>query len=201
MSTSRLIRLLLPTVLGAMIIGGCSFEQEFGYVQSADGTLSFRYPADWTDVQLDPVASEWVAGIDGAAVPSADNAETLVLDNPFVVAQVLALEPQLRDQATLGQLRQLALTDQRDPLTDDPTIRVRFHQTLVDEVGFEGHHIRFELDLEGQTIVEEHLAVFDPERTTVQRVRVACSMTCFDENTDSIEEIFRSIAFREAAEE
>jgi hypothetical protein len=160
---------------------GCSLEQEHGYVQSSDQSLSFRHPAEWEPVDLDPVSAEWVAGIDASAEPSGANLDDFVLDAPFVVAQVYPLEPSTRDTVTLQSLRLLALADRRDPVAgDDPSIRLVFHDSFVDDNGFEGHHMRFEVDLESGTAVQEQLAVFDPERTRVQRVRVAEIDAIFD---------------------
>jgi hypothetical protein len=179
------------------VVAGCSLEQEHGYVQSSDQSLSFRHPADWQPVDLDPVAAEWVVGVDASADPSEANLDEFVLDAPFVVAQVYPLDASVRDTVSQQSLRQIALTDGRDPLAgDDPSIRLVFHDSFIDGRGFEGHHMRFEVDLDSGTAVEEQLAVLDPERTRVQRVRVACSLTCFDANTAEIEEIFDSIRLR-----
>jgi hypothetical protein len=187
---------VLATVVA--LASGCGLEQQHGYVQSDDGSLSFRYPVEWSEVELDPVASEWVTGIDASSQPSDGNRNTFQLDQPFVVAQVYPLDEAYRDGTTLASLRLLALADQRDPAAgDDPSIRVRFHNQIVDEEGFEGHHIRFEIDVGDGTAVEEQIAVFDPARTRIHRVRVACSLDCFEANTDHIDEVFDSLRLRQ----
>jgi hypothetical protein len=178
-------------------VAACGLEPRHGYIQSPDGSLSFRHPREWTQVELAPVSVEWVTGVDAAHQPSVDNINTFVLDHPFVVAQVYPLDQSVRDGATLGSLRLLALPDRRDPAaSDDPTIRLQFHETVVDEHGFEGHHLRLEVDLDDGTAVEEQFAVFDPQRTRIHRVRVACSASCFDANVEEIEALFRSLMLR-----
>ena len=103
-----------------------------------------------------------------------------------------------RDEISLEYLRTLALDDRRDPTAgDDPAIRLLFHDEIVDEHGFEGHHLRFEVDFPDGTAVTEHLAVLDPARTRVQHLRVACSSACFEVNTAQIDELFDSVRFRE----
>jgi hypothetical protein len=179
------------------VVAACSIEQDHGYVQSADQSLSFRHPADWEAVDVDPISAEWVVGIDASAQPTEDNQAQFVLDSPFVLAQVYPLEATARDTISLASLRLLALTDQRDPLSgDDPSIRLLFHESFIDGSGFEGHHMRFEVDVEDGTAVHEQLAVFDPARTRIQRIRVACSVACFDANSSEIEALFDSVRLR-----
>ena len=179
------------------LTSGCGLEQQHGYVQSDDGSLSFRHPIEWSEVEVEPASTEWVAAIDGSDRPSEENLDTFLLDQPFVVAQVYPLDQDSRDGATLSALRLLALADRRDPAAgDDPRIRLRFHDNVVDDQGFEGHHIRFEVDLDKGTAIEEQFAVFDPERTRIHQVRVACSLACFEANADYIDELFESLRLR-----
>lgn len=201
MSAARksLLGTTLLTVLAWTGIGlaACGLEPSHGYVQSADGSLSFRHPRHWSEVDLDPTGLEWVVAIDGSAAPTPDRFADLVRDAPLLLAQVLPLEVELKERASLASLRTLALGDQRDPTEDDPAFRVLFHDEIVDEHGFEGHHLRFEVDLETGTAVAEHLAVFDPDRNRVEHVRVICSQACFEANQASIEDVFASVRFRE----
>lgn len=194
----RTQRTLARLLVAAGLVGAaCSVSQQHGYVQSSDGSLSFRHPVEWADVELLPVTAEWIAGIDGAQAPSADNASELVLDEPFVLAEVYPLESTSRDSITLRSLRQLALVSGEDPASGaDPNVRLRFNHEISDEHGFEGHHMRFEIDVEGGTAVEEQLAVFDAQRRRVHRVRVVCSIACFETNGVVIGDIFESIRLR-----
>lgn len=175
----------------------CSFKQQYGYVQSGDQSLSFRHPVEWVPVDVDPTSSEWVAGVDASAQPAEGNQNEFILDAPFVLAQVYPLEAATRDSATLAALRSLGLTNQRDPLAgEDPSVRVVFHEPFNDPNGFEGHHMRLEVDLEDGTAVHEQIAVFDPERTRIQRVRVACSLDCFEGHASEIDALFDSVRLR-----
>lgn len=195
MSTARKLSGLV--VLFAALLSACSLEQAHGYVQSSDESLTFRYPADWEEVDVQPLGLEWVTGIDGAVPPSSTNAEDFVQQQPFVVAQVLPLDQTRHDQASKSVLRTLALSDGRDPIAgDDPTIRVLFYEDVLDDRGFEGHRVRFEVDLANGTAIAEQLAVFDPERTKIHRIRVACSDVCFQANAIDIDDIFDSVRFR-----
>lgn len=189
--------LTTSALVASLGLASCGLEPAHGYVQSADGSLSFRHPAGWEDVDLDSSSIEWVVGIDASSRPSGANLSTFVLDDPFVVAQVLPLDSSSRDTATVASLRRLALNDRRDPLAgDDPSIRLRFHDVFVDDNGFEGHHMRFEVDLEDGTAVEEQIAVFDPTRTRIERVRVACTIECFDAHLGDIDALFDSVRLR-----
>lgn len=175
----------------------CGFEQSHEYVQSPDGSLSFRHPRQWNQVDLAPVGLDWLVALDGSADPSPERSSDFFQDAPFLLAQVMPLEPEVREQASLASLRVLALQDGRDPTAGDPTIRILFHDEIVDEHGFEGHHLRFEVDLEGGTAIAEHMAVFDPARNRVEHIRVACSLDCFEANAGSIDDVFASVRFRE----
>lgn len=180
-----------------VLMSACSFEQSHGYVQSTDGSLSFRHPAEWADVDLQPVGLEWIAGIDGSPQPDADNINAPMVESPFVVAQVYRLEADVRDAASLRSLRMLSFADRPDPAeVDDASIRIVFDDVIVDEHGFEGHHLRLEIDSEDGTSVEEHFAVFDPDRNRVHRLWVTCSLTCFQSHVDAIEDVFGSVSLR-----
>lgn len=181
----------------SFVVAACSVGQQNGYVQSSDGSLSFRHPVSWEDVELTPITTEWVTGIDAASAPSDSNLAVLVLDAPFVLAEVYPLEGTSRDVISLRSLRELALASGIDPTSgEDPEIRMLFHDTIVDEYGFEGHHMRFEINVEDGIAVEEQLAVFDPDRNRIHRVRVTCSTVCFDANLAVIDELFDSIRLR-----
>lgn len=194
----RSFRPWIGTLIAAsLVVSACSFEQSHGYAQSEDGSLSFRYPASWTDVDLQSAGLDWITGIDGSSQPTADNLNQPNLDGPFVVAQVLWLDPSVRDDASLRSLRLLSLNDHPDPAeSDDPSVRLVFDDTFVDDNGFEGHHLRFEVDEDGGTSVQEHFAVFDPERNRVHRLWVTCSLSCFTANADAIEDVFDSVRLR-----
>lgn len=193
--TPRTLVAIAVTIV--IVAAACSVSQQHGYVQSADGSLSFRHPPEWENVDLVPVTAEWIAGIDASSEPNRGNVTALVLKAPFVLAEVYPLEGSARDSISLQSLRELALNNGVDPTADDdPTLRLLFHNTIVDENGFEGHHMRFEVDVDGGTAIEEQLAVFDVERRRVHRVRVACSIDCFEANDNDIDDLFDSIRLR-----
>ena len=186
-----------PLALGfALLASACSFRQDHGYVQSDDGSLSFRYPAEWHDIGLEPQGAEWIAGIDASVVtPEPDPG--LLRSDPYVVARVLPLRAEPRDEITLRSLRLFALPDQRDPVTStDDDLRLVFHRDVVDDNGFEGHHMRFEIDVDGKVAVQEHLAVFDPARQRIQQLTIVCSAACFQTNEVDIDDVFGSVRYR-----
>lgn len=192
-TTARAVGTLVS--LGLIAIS-CGLEQSHGYVQSADGSLSFRHPPHWEEVEVERVGIEWAAGLDGAESPSSDHGGDDVQEAPFLVAQVLPLTGEHQDRISLARLRQMAMVDGRDPTADAADIRLVFHDQIVDEHGFEGHHLRFEIESENGTATAEHLAVLDPARNRVERVRVACSSVCFEANLSAIEDVFASVRFR-----
>ncbi len=194
-SLLALVAIGLVIVLAASVSG--RLERQSGYVSSPNGELSFRYPRSWTDVELTPLSTEWVTGVDASQSPTADHLGTFVLDRPFVVAQVIDLAAADHDQMSVSSLRSMALTDRRDPTAgDDPTIRLIFHDPFVDSEGFEGQILRFEVDMPGGTAVQQQFAAFDPERQRIHRVRVACSATCFEAYNEDIESLFDSVQLR-----
>jgi len=191
-SLLALVAIGLVIVLGVALSG--RLERQNGYVSSPNGELSFRYPKSWTDVSLTPLSTEWVTGVDASEVPSADHLGTFVLDRPFVVAQVIELAASDRDRMSVSSLRSMALNDRRDPTAgDDPTIRLIFHDPFLDNRGFEGQILRFEVDMPEGTAVEQQFAAFDPGRQRIHRVRVACSASCFEAYNEDIESLFDSV--------
>lgn len=193
-STSLLALAAIGLVILLAVSVSGRLERQNGYVSSPDGELTFRYPTSWTGVDLTPLSTEWVTGVDASETPTADHLGTFVLDRPFVVAQVIDLAAADHDQMTISSLRSMALNDKRDPTAgDDPTIRLIFHDPFLDDRGFEGHILRFEVDMPEGTAVEEQFAAFDPERQRIHRVRVACSATCFEAYTEDIESLFDSV--------
>lgn len=194
-TTSSLLALVaigLVAVLAVSLSG--RLERQNGYVSSPDGELTFRYPRSWTGVELTPLSTEWVTGVDAADSPTADHLGTFVLDRPFVVAQVIDLGASGHDEMSVASLRSMALNDRRDPTAgDDPTIRLIFHDPFLDDRGFEGQILRFEVDMADGTAVEQQFAAFDPDRQRIHRVRVACSATCFEAYNEDIESLFDSV--------
>ncbi len=185
-----------PTIVAALALlaSGCALHTEHGYVTSPDGSLSFRHPREWAQVKLEPLSTEWVTGVDAADQADPAHVGTFVLDRPFVVAQEYKLSATSHDKVALSALRTLALPDRRDPTAgDDPAIRLLAADPFLDQRGFEGQTLRFEVDLPEGTAVAQQLAVLDPARKRVQRVRVACSQACFDANREAIDALFASV--------
>jgi hypothetical protein len=56
--------------------------------------------------------------------------------------------------------------------------------------------MRFEVDMADGTAVEEQFVSLDPHRKQVQRVRVACSLRCFQTYEGDIDSIFDSVRLR-----
>ena len=66
----------------------------------------------------------------------------------------------------------------------------------LQEHGFEGHHMRFEVASDEGATIEEHLAVFAPDRGSIHHLWVVCSTTCFNANTGHIDDVFASVELR-----
>lgn len=198
----RIVRRLRSSLglwaLGGFLAVGCGLSTQHGYVQSDDGSLSFRHPGEWTNVPQESVGTEWITGIDASAEPSDANLRELTGPDPVVIASVYQLDQQSRDTTNLSALRRLALPDGRDPtLIDDGSVEMVFNRAFLDDNGFEGHHLRFEIELEdGEVSTAESLIVFDSDRTSVQQLRVVCSSTCFADNNEVIEELFDSVRLK-----
>ncbi len=190
----------LFTLGGLLILAlpACGVELEHGYVQSSDGSLSLRHPSHWTDLELEATGTEWLAGIDGSPQPAQENFSAPVVAEPFLVVQVLPLQAEVRDEVSLDSLYQVALVDRSQPLNaDDPNLQFLVDETFLDDRGFHGHHLRFEVQNEEGVAVEEHLMVFNPDRTSLHRVWITCSADCFEAHSDDIAEVFESVRLRD----
>jgi hypothetical protein len=169
----------------------------FGYLADPGDGFALRYPRSWDEVRADPFGSEWVGAVDAASTPSAQHLQTYAVDAPFLLAQVQRLTPAEADTYTLAQLRQLAKPDHVDPTeVTDGSVRMQFNDPILTDQGFEGHHLRFDLDQDGKTVRVEHFAALSPDRATLYRVRVACLVSCFERNRADIEDVFDSIELR-----
>jgi hypothetical protein len=176
-----------------LLLASC-LQPSYGYLSQPDGGFALRYPRHWDEVPTAPTGAEWVRAVDAADPPSSDHLESYAVGQPFLVAQVLPLSPGDADTYTLARLRQLAHPDRVDPTTvEDGSVRMHFDQPVRTDDGFEGHHLRFELEAEGSTVTVEHFAALAPDRSTVYRVRVACLVDCFEQHASDIEDVFDSI--------
>lgn len=184
-----------PIATLAVLLGlSACLEPTYGYLAHPDAGFALRYPRDWDEVTVAPTGSEWVRAVDAAEPPSGQHLGTFTLDDPFLVAQVLPLGAADADSYTLAQLRELAHPERVDPATvGDGSVRIDVDEVVLTEDGFEGHHLRFDVDLEGGTATVEHFAALAPDRGTVYRVRVACREACFDRHAGDIGDVFDSI--------
>lgn len=184
----------LGVAAAALGVAGC-VDPTYGYLSEPDAGFALRYPEDWDEVAVDPTGVEWIRAVDAAEPPSSAHLDTFAVDAPFLVAQVLPLGTDDADTYTVSQLRQLAHPERLDPTAvTDGSVRVDVDERVVTDDGFEGHHLRFDLDLDGgETVTVEHFAALAPDRDTVYRVRVACREACFDRSATDIGEVFDSI--------
>ncbi|MGI9604506.1 MAG: hypothetical protein ACR2P0_00060 [Acidimicrobiales bacterium] len=196
-------RFLLLFVFIATGLVACGVGAEHQYVQSDDGSLSFRLPHEFTDVDVETRGLDWIVGLDASPSPSNANLSVLAGDYPFILAQSVQLTQEQRSLVSQQQLRTLAIPvseggERRDPLGDFEDVRLIFHEPFVDDLGFEGHVLQLELDVEGRTASEVQVVALNPERWAYHRVRIACTVDCMAENENLVADILSSIQMREA---
>jgi hypothetical protein len=190
----------------ALLLGACG-DAENTYVEEQGSGLFMRLPEDWEvfpvedanpagNPRIDADFGPWSVLIDGAERPNRAHGEEANPDEPVGTVQVVPLalfqSPPPLAHATL---RGFFMVDGSDPLESDVVTDLEY-----DEVDL-GHHWGNRLigtvDQGGGEVRVAQLAFFDSGGKRIHVVRILCTVECFDDNEEEIEDVLDSFTLED----
>jgi hypothetical protein len=201
---------------GLVVLSACG-ESKYRYVKSAEADTFFRLPSNWRVFEENEVlgndpaqspqaraadrARQWVVSFDSSPQPRVDNWETPG-DHPSGLAQVVALDQDVRDVMSLKRLR-ASLTGGVDPIDaasqSDPNVEILALEDVARSGGLRGQHMVVNLRLaSGQEFVTtNYLALTDNETRLMYVLLIGCRSSCYEQHKGEIEAIVDSWTVRE----
>jgi hypothetical protein len=200
------VGLAAAAVVMAAGCGGPSAQ----YVANSDEGFFLKFPNTWERFDIeesqrpdDATADAWQVFLDANDQPTVDHLESVDQDRPVALVEIRPLLQAQRQEVSLGYLRSLVLAGQADPMTlvsqGDPSIELVAYEELTEEGGHWGSWIVVTVNAaEGEEPVTiGHQAMVDPDLSTLYRLQVACSASCYDEHRQEIDRAFSSWTIEE----
>lgn len=208
----------------AAVVAGCG-GSGFTYLSNSRDGAFFKVPAEWgtfDEAELLESGGEpsedardaldddriWLWGFDGSEKPSPGNVTSSASDAPRGFAEVRRLTPEERGSIDLVALRSIGLPT--DPSTGSPVDPVSFAQRnpsgpvrvlrYEDDLVFDGgaHGVRIALLIQAdEPWVVEHIAAVDAATTKRYLLSIGCSLDCWTEHEDVIQDVLESWTLRE----
>src|SRR5262245_30568317 len=215
---SRPARLLVLGVGLAVLAVSCS-SSGYTYVSSSDRKAFFKVPTNWKffDKRDILVASgqslsaetnrqlPWLIAFDSDPKPSLDH--VLALEKapsyPVVEARIQKLTPQLRDQLSLGGIRNVIYPI--DQLLSVNAAEILAYKDVVLPGGLHGNQVTYDVIPNGATGVASggsvirvnQTAVVDASTNTLYIFLIRCESHCFQSNRALINQIADSWTVKE----
>jgi hypothetical protein len=209
-------RALSISLVAALVLVACG-GSGYAYVRTGDSKAYFKVPTDWkrfTEKEIlvasglndSPAAADsyrFLEAWDGSAEPSLAHVTRLVPVAPVVRAEVRTLSPVLRDQISLGSLRNFVLSV--DELAANGSLEVLDVQDLVFPGGAYGSRLAYNVDLsaistargDGQLHVDQ-IGVLDPAASLVYFFYVQCTTDCYTQHQGTFDAIMASYTIKES---
>jgi hypothetical protein len=203
----RVARLAAVLVIVSIIAAACSSDG-FTYIENEAEGLYFKVPDDWIVSEGSSVLQSPRAEIDRAieglqdptlpALPEpwrvSIEGTTVVAPGLSIVAQVVPIGSDLRDQVSIGWMKQLA-TDSIDVAaegSDEPSVNVLYDEDLV-QGDLSGNRIVIDWVSEsGIQFTKDQLIFVDPAVTRLYGLIVLCDARCYRTNFDEIDAVMNS---------
>jgi hypothetical protein len=205
-------RNLAMAAIAALAAAGCA-GSGYTYHANKDEQLYFKLPDQWTVFDTEDFtaagASEepglWRRGFSGGKQPTIDSVFTIAADEPRGYVEVVPLDVQERDTMNLAVLRGANLgTDAAgnplDPIEyaqENPNGELQilgYDDSIVYDHGAHGVHIRVAVTPNGSdtTAIIDQTALTDAATSRRYVLSIGCSVECFDEHEDEIQEVIES---------
>lgn len=199
-----------------VLLAGCS-GSGFQYISNTDDDVFFKLPQDWAVFDEDDVITSaviqrdalsvaelrdrvWLRGFDAGPEPSPDAVLTRGGPHPRGYAEVRRLTATERDTLSLATLRQWGFEfDPLDEWRKNPqgNVRILGFEEVTNDDGAHGIRIRILLrSLTGTNVVDQTVMV-DSATSRLYGFTIGCSLECFTEQVDVIDEIAESWTLEE----
>jgi hypothetical protein len=205
-------RNLAVAAIAALAVAGCA-GSGYTYHANQDEQLFFKLPDDWTVFDTDDFTAAgaqdepglWRRGFSASNRPTIDEVFAITADEPRGYVEVLPLDVMERDTMNLAVLRGANLgTDAAgnplDPLeyaqaNPDGEIQILgYDDSIVYDHGAHGVHIRVAvtpMDSDTTAIIDQ-TALIDAATSRRYVLSIGCSVQCFDEHENEIQEVIES---------
>jgi hypothetical protein len=207
----------LIAVLG-VLLSACA-SSEFSYVSSSDRNAYFKVPSDWKyfDKRDILVASgqslsaetnrqlSWLIAFDAAPKPSLDHVINIAeaSEHPVITARVQTLPAQVRDQLSLGGLRNWVYPVDR--LVQANAGEIVSYKDVALPGGLHGNRITFDVVLQGisnpagggSVIRVTQIAVIDRATSKLYLFMARCESHCYRDNKTLLDQIADSWTVKE----
>jgi hypothetical protein len=203
----RAARLAWVLAIASIVAAACSSDG-FTYVENEEEGLYFKVPDEWivsegTSVLESPRAEldRAIEGLQDPTLPDLPEPWRVSIDGTTaaapglsIVAQVVPIGSDLRDQVSIGWMKQLA-TDGLDVSTaegEEPTVTVLYDEDLV-QGDLSGNRIVIDWVSEGGVqFTKDQLIFVDPALTRLYGLIVLCDARCYRTNFDDIDAVMNS---------
>ena len=204
----RVARLASVLAIVAIVAAACSSDG-FTYVENEAEGLYFKVPDEWivsegTSVLESPRAEidRAIEGLQDPTLPALPDPWRVAIDGTnaaapglSIVAQVVPIGSDLRDQVSIGWMKQLA-TDGIDVAAADgdeeATVTVLYDEDLV-QGDLSGNRIVIDWVSEsGIQFTKDQLIFVDPAVTRLYGLIVLCDARCYRTNFDDIDAVMNS---------
>ena len=177
------------------------------YVEEQGSGLFMRLPEDWAvfpvedgapagDPRVDADFGPWSVLIDGAERPNRAHGEEANPDEPVGTVQVVPLALfQSPPPLAHSTLRSFFTAEGADPLETDGITDIEYDEVDLGEHW--GSRLIGTVDQGDGEVRVAQLAFFDAGGKRIHVVRILCSVECFDDNEDEIEEVLDSFTLEE----
>ena len=197
-------------VAAAALLAACGGD-EFQYIANRDANVFLRLPDGWQVFGQDEILEAqqaagvsadrvqptqdriWMRGFDASPGAKVEDVLQLGGDQLRGFAEVRPLAPAERDAVSLASLRGIGFGVDPVAAAQDPESGVEIRQLEeISDDHVRGVHIVASITSDSGTIVVAQTALVDTDTTTLYRLSLSCSVRCYDDNVDVIDQVTAS---------
>ena len=198
-------------LLLGVTVSGCAAPQ-YTYVANSNQNTYFKVPHGWHAIgaaALEHVLNEsggsnsaWTVAYEAGAKPNADDLFNFNTSQPFVFAEVGALNSSASQEISYDSLKDIFLPVSSEarqqepsdyPLTDFKSLR---DQTLTPGQGVHGVWETYDYTDNGVTDTFDQVALTNADQTVVYLLFLHCTTTCYQNDQNEINDVMSSFTVR-----
>lgn len=196
----------------AVAVSGCAAPQ-YTYVANSSQDTYFKVPWGWHQISATSLASElktanaggadWTTAYQGGTKPTAKDFLGFDTPQPFVFAEVLALDPTEASTMTDAELRdgflpvsstaRSSAAQEGFPFTGFKQIR---DQTLELSQGVHGVRETFDYSYTGRSDTFDEVALTNSAKSLVYLLVLHCTTSCYSSDQTQINDVMSSFTIR-----
>lgn len=200
---------LLLGVLATVTLSGCG-APAFNYVADSAAGTYYKVPSQWHPISQQDLSKQltaaggsptgiWFTAYDGNKSPTADDANSLTLTQPYVYAQVEQLDSTASSQLSYDGMRDSWLpvtstsrsTASQEGFPGTNFVQLR-DQMISGKQGVHGVRETYEYTFGSQTDTFDDEVLTNADQTEIYFVQVHCTQTCYSQNQKTIDTTMNS---------